>query len=345
MKKTRFSRRDMLTLAANVGFGCLAAGTLPLRAARAQGASVKLGLWSSAGPQTFGKATGSFQRAYAGKAGVDYIAVNAAPQILAAIASRSMDICNIGSAPMVGGFARKLPLSMVYVQKIITDSECLAVRADSGIASLDQLKGKRIGLPFNTSVHFAMLAALKTVDLRAADVRLINIKPDALAATWKRGDIDAAFIWRPVLGDLLADGGRILLETGDLARQGVRVFDGIVAGNEFKEKHPDLLLAYLVEYDRICAQYRDHPEEVVKVMANFLNMAPETTRAYIRSFHSLTPKEILGDDWMGRPGASDTGVLRALRAQGEFLVENGQIPRAPADYRPYVDASFVARMA
>lgn len=342
--KTRFSRRDMLALAANVGVCSLAGGMLAPGAARAQDASVKLGLWNSAGPQTYGKATQSFQKAYAGRAAVDYVSVNAAPQILAAIASRSMHVCNIGSAPMVGGFARRLPLSMVYVQKVITDSECLAVRADSGIDKLEQLKGKRIGLPFNTSVHFAMLAALKSVNLRPSDARIINIKPDALAATWKRGDIDAAFIWRPVLGDLLADGGRILLKTGDLAGQGVRVFDGIVAGNEFKEKHPDLLLAYLVEYERICAQYRDRPEAVVEVMATYLSMAPETTRAYIRSFHSLTPREILNAEWMGEPGAADTGVLRALRAQGEFLVESGQIPQAPADYRPYVDASFVARM-
>ena len=343
--KTRFSRRDMLALAANVGFFSLAGGMLPLHAARAEDAAVRLGLWSSAGPQTYGKATRSFEKTYAGQARVDYVAVNAAPQILAAIASRSMDVCNIGSAPMVGGFARRLPLSMVYVQKIITDSECLAVRADSGIERLDQLKGKRIGLPFNTSVHFAMLAALKTAGLGSQDVKIINIKPDTLAATWKRRDIDAAFIWRPVLGDLLADGGRILLKTGDLAEHGVRVFDGIVASNQFKEKHPDLLMAYLVEYERICAQYRDKPEEVVKEMATYLNLAPEITRAYISSFHSLTPQEILSDDWMGQPGAADTGVLRALRAQGEFLVGSGQIPQAPADYRPFVDASFVARMA
>jgi len=344
MTKTRFSRRDLLTLAANVGFGSVAAGLLPLRAARAQNAPVRLGIWSSAGPQTYGKATGSFQKAYEGRAPVEYVTVNAAPQILAAVSSRSMDICNIGSAPMVGGFARGLPLSMVYVQKSITDSECLAVRADSGIERLEQLKGKRVGLPFNTSVHFAMLAALQSVNLRASDVRLVNIKPDSLAATWKRGDIDAAFIWRPILGDLQADGGRILLETGDLARQGVRVFDGIVAGNEFKQKHPDLLLAYLIEYDRICTQYRDHPEEVVKIMATYLNLEPDTTRAYIRSFHSLTPQEILSDEWMGRPGAADTGVLRALRSQGQFLVDSGQIPKAPDDYRPFVDSSFVAKM-
>ena len=64
--------------------------------------------------------------------------------------------------------------------------ECLAVRKDAGINTLKDLKGKKIGMPFNTSVHFAMLAALKTVGLGPSDVTLINVKADSLLATWQR---------------------------------------------------------------------------------------------------------------------------------------------------------------
>ena len=44
-----------------------------------------------------------------------------------------MDICNVGSSPMVVGFAQGIKMSMVYVEKYITDSECLAVRKDASI--------------------------------------------------------------------------------------------------------------------------------------------------------------------------------------------------------------------
>ena len=53
--------------------------------------------------------------------------------MIAAIAGNSMDLCNIGSSPMVVGFAQGIKMSMVYVEKYITDSECLAVRKDAGI--------------------------------------------------------------------------------------------------------------------------------------------------------------------------------------------------------------------
>ena len=124
--------------------------------------------------------TGAFANAFGANVKTDFATVGAGSQVIAAIAGNSMDICNVGSSPMVVGFAQGIKMSMVYVEKYITDSECLAVRKDAGINSLKDLKGKKIGMPFNTSVHFAMLAALKTVGLDASDVTLINVKADSI---------------------------------------------------------------------------------------------------------------------------------------------------------------------
>jgi taurine transport system substrate-binding protein len=245
---------------------------------------------------------------------------------------------------MVVGFAQGIKMSMVYVEKYITDSECLAVRKDAGINSLKDLKGKKIGMPFNTSVHFAMLAALKTVGLSASDVTLINVKADSIQATWQRKDIDGAYIWHPVLGDLLADNGKLLLKTGDLAASGTLVFDGIVVRNEFKEKRPDLVLAYLKEYDRLAMMYEQQPQEVVKVLAPYLAMTPEKAMDYIKTFHPVPVKEMASDKWMGVPGAKDTGVLRTLQSQAEFLKSAEQLSTIPPSWAPYVDSTFLAKM-
>lgn len=337
-----FSRRDALKLIGNIGVITVAGGiTLPVRA---QQATAMLGHFGSANPQTFGKANGGFARAFGGKAKTDYVTVSSGAQVIAAVAGNSLDICNVGSSPMVVGFAQGINMSMVYVEKYITDSECLAVRKDAGINSLKDLKGRKIGLPFNTSVHFAMLAALKTVGLSASDVTLINVKPDSLLATWQRKDIDGAYIWHPVLGDLLAENGKLLLKTGDLAASGTLVFDGIVVRNEFKEKHPDLVLAYLKEYERLCTMYEKEPQEVVKVLSPYLQMTPEKTMEYIKTFHSIPAKELATTKWMGLPGAKDTGVFRTLQSQAEFLKSANQLSNIPPSWSPYVDSAFLAKM-
>ena len=339
------SRRDALRLLRNMGVATFAGGSLLCaRSLLAQQATAVLGHFGSANPQTFAKANGAFAKALGSNVKTDYVTVGAGPQVIAAIAGNSMDICNVGSSPMVVGFAQGVKMSMVYVEKYITDSECLAVRNDANIATMKDLKGKKIGLPFNTSVHFALLAGLKNAGLTKNDVTLINIKPDSLQATWQRKDIDAAYIWHPILGDLVTDNGRILLKTGDLAAQGTLVFDGIVVRNEFKQKHPDLVLAYLKEYDRLCQMYEKQPQEVVKVLSPYLSMTPEKTMDYINTFHSIPPKELASDKWMGMPGAKDTGVLRTLRDQADFLKSADQLPVVPASFEPFVDSTFLAKM-
>jgi taurine transport system substrate-binding protein len=341
----RFSRRDSLKLMFNIGVATFAGSAmLRSRYVFAQQVTAVLGHFGSANPQTFGKANEGFAKAFGSRVKTDYVTVGSGAQVIAAIAANSLDICNVGSSPMVVGFAQGIKMSMVYVEKYITDSECLAVRKDAGIDSLKDLKGKKIGMPFNTSVHFAMLAALKTVGLTASDVTLINVKADSILATWQRKDIDGAYIWHPVLGDLLADNGKLLLKTGDLAASGTLVFDGIVVRNDFKEKHPDLVLAYLKEYDRLCTMYEKQPQEVVKVLAPYLQMTPEKTMEYINTFHSIPPKELASDKWMGLPGAKNTGVMRTLQSQAEFLKAADQLTTIPPSWAPYVDSSFLAKM-
>jgi taurine transport system substrate-binding protein len=339
------SRRDFALLSANMAVASFAGGSLlGLRPAFAADDKAVLGHFGSANPQTFAKATGAFQKAMGDKEKIDFLTVSSGAQVISAMAGDSLDICNVGSSPMVVGFCNGLKISMVYVEKIITDSECLAVRNDSGIKTLKDLKGKSIGLPFNTSVHFAMLAALKTAGLKVTDVKLVNMKPDSITATWRRKDIDAAYIWHPVLGDLVAQDGKIIFTSGELKDHGTLVFDGIIVRNEFKERRPDLVLAYLKEYDRLCALYRENPEQVVAALSPYLSLAPEKTREYIKTFHSLSAKELASDKWMGLPGAKETGVLSTLRDQADFLKEADQVKAIPSSFAPFVDSSFLAKM-
>src|SRR5947208_5744952 len=329
------SRRETLRVLRNIGVATFAGGALLVpRKSTAQQATAVLGHFGSANPQTFGKATGAFAKAFGGNVKTDFVTVSAGPQVLAAIAGNSMDVCNVGSSPMVVGFGQGIKMSMVYVEKYITDSECLAVRKDAGINSLKDLKGRKIGLPFNTSVHFAMLAGLKNAGLTVSDVNLINLKADSVLATWQRKDIDGAYIWYPILGDCVADNGKILLKTGDLAASGTLVYDGIVVRNEFKEKHPDLVLAYLKEYDRLATMYEKQPQEVVKVLSPYLQMTPEKTMDYINTFHPVPVQELPSEQWMGLPGAKDTGVLRALQSQAEFLKAAERETETTANWPP-----------
>ncbi len=339
----KLTRRQFALLSANVGMASFVVAGLP-SAARAQQAVAKLGHFSSSNQQNFSKATGSMQAAMGEGVDVQYVGVTGGPQILTAMASDEMDLCNLGSSPMIVGFAKGLPISMIYVHKIIKGSEALCVKPDSGIETMADLKGKRIGCPFNTTVHFALLAGMKAAGLSASDATLINLNADAIPAAWDSGAIDAAYIWYPVLQLLEESGGRTIFSGADLIEDGTFVFDGIVVRDGFKEEHPDLVLAYLKELDRINGIYRDDPQQMASVMAPFLQIPEETAMTYAKKTHTLSPAEQLTDTWMGEPGATDTGVLNTIRQQADFLQDAGQVTSMPDNFAQFIDSSFLQKM-
>lgn len=345
-KQSSFNRRELGLIAANVGIAALASSALGIgQSVWAQDKTkVLLGNFPSANQINFSKATGSMQKAMGDKVNVEYVGVASGGQILTAMAGNSMDLCNIGCTPMAVGIANGLPVSMVYMHKALKDDECLIVRKDAGIKTLGDLKGKKIGCPFNTSVHFALIAGLKTVGLTASDVKLINLKGDGILPAWQRKDIDAAYIWNPVLGKLTEADGIVIFTTGDLVATGTAMFDAIVVRDAFKESHPDLVLAYLKELNRINLIYREKPTEVADVLSPYLQLPREVPLTIAKQTYTITPQEMLTDTWMGEPGSKTSGVARSLAAQAEFLKEADQIRAVPPDFSKFVDNSFVAKM-
>jgi sulfonate transport system substrate-binding protein len=81
----------------------------------------------------------------------------------------------------------------------------LVARRSAGIASLADLKGKRVMLPRNTSAHYFLVAMLRTVGLTEEEVELVNLPPaqggetgmDQMSDALARGDVDVISIWEP----------------------------------------------------------------------------------------------------------------------------------------------------
>src|ERR1035437_9933153 len=202
--KLNLSRRHFNLTAANMLVGSVAgASMLGTENAFAQDRQVNLGTFGSIDVQNYIRAKNAMAKTFGPATKVNFVTVRAGSEVIAAMAGNSLDMCNLGSSPMVVGYANGLQASLVYIYKNITDGEALVVQNSANIKKLADLKGKRVGLPFNTSVHFAALAALKTVGLGVNDVRLINMRADTIASAWSRREIDASYIWVPVIPQLV----------------------------------------------------------------------------------------------------------------------------------------------
>lgn len=345
--KLKLSRRDFTLTAAQMMVGSLAAGggLFGLGNAWAQQKTVKLGTFGSIDVQNYIRAKNAMAQTFGAGTQVDFVTVRAGSEVISAMAGSSLDMCNLGSSPMVVGYANGLKASLVYIYKNIIDSEALVVQNSANIKKLADLKGKRVGLPFNTSVHFAALAALKTVGLGPTDVTLINMRADTIASAWTRREIDASYIWVPVIPKLVEDGGTVLFKTGDLNATGLVMFDAFLVRDEFKQQNPDLVLAFLRDFERIAANFKQDPKDVVATMTKFLGVDEAAVMRSLNTFYPVPAKEQLTSKWLGKPGERNSTVVKTLQVQAEFLKETGQINALPADLNGLIDSSFVAKLA
>lgn len=72
------------------------------------------------------------------------------------------------------------------------------VRADSGIESIEDLKGKKIAINLvKSSFHYTWLMALENAGMSADDVTFVNLPFDQQEGALMRGDVDAIGLMQP----------------------------------------------------------------------------------------------------------------------------------------------------
>ncbi|MDX7421526.1 ABC transporter substrate-binding protein, partial [Klebsiella pneumoniae] len=81
-----------------------------------------------------------------------------------------------------------LPIEVFLLASQLGNSEALVVKKN--ITKPEDLIGKRIAVPFISTTHYSLLAALKHWGIKPGQVQIINLQPPAIIAAWQRGDID-----------------------------------------------------------------------------------------------------------------------------------------------------------
>ncbi|MBV8048437.1 MAG: taurine ABC transporter substrate-binding protein, partial [Paludibacterium sp.] len=164
-------------------------------------------------------------------------------EVIAAVASGDVVIGNIGSSPLAAAATRGLPIETFLVADQIGDAEALVVRNGSHIDKPQDLIGKKIAVPFVSTTHYSLLAALKHWHIDPAKVTILNLRPSEITAAWQRGDIDAAYVWDPALGKVKAS-GKVLTSSEQVAKWGAPTYDIWIVRKDFAQAHPEIVARF-----------------------------------------------------------------------------------------------------
>jgi taurine transport system substrate-binding protein len=316
--------------------------TLPPVHAEEVPSVVRFGYLNGPRPWILGKADGSFDKALGTK--VQWINFPNGPNEISAFAAGEVDIGRVGSVPTVSALARKVPVEVIAVSGVIATSERLISR--NGIDSVKALEGHAVGFPPGSTAHYGLLAALKVHGVDSAKVKLVPLKPGDLYAAWKRGDIDAAYVWGPFSHQLEADGGHQLLATKDLQANGYFLFNDFIVSKDFAKKYPQTVVNFLRTFADTVKRYKADPDGSANIIAKELDQDLVAVKDTLAGLVYPPLDEQLGVQWLGNgTNTADSVIAKGLSDTAKFLVDLGELrpEDVPPNFASLIDTSFIAK--
>ncbi len=262
----------------------------------------------------------------------------AGTDVIAAMASGDVVLSELGSSPLAIAASQGIDLQLIAFSDVIGKAESLIARNDAGIASVADLKGKRIAVPVGSTAHFSLMGALQHEGIAEADVTIMNMPPDQIAAAWEQGVIDAAWIWQPVQSEILKT-GTLIIGADQTAEWGFPTFDGWVVDREFGQANKDKIVAFLKEIDKANAAYLGDPaawtveSTEVQTLATATGADPAQVPGILEGFTFLPMATQVSDTWLG-------GAAATVKGTADFLKAAGRIDSVGEDYSGFVNAEF-----
>lgn len=315
------------------------AGALAFGSAFADDLKVTIGYQTVVEPSKVPQADGAYEKALGAQ--IDWRKFDSGADVIAAIASGSLDIGYVGSSPLAAAASRELPIQTFFVVGLIGESEALVARNGSGIEKVADLAGKKVAVPFVSTTHYSLLAALKHEGIDPKSVDILNLRPPEIAAAWERGDIDAAYVWDPALGQIKTS-GKVVVDSAKVAEWGAPTFDAWIVRTDFAEKHPDAVRDFAKVTGKAYAAFLADPAawsvsspEAGKI-ANITGAKLDDVPLLLKGYVFPTLEQQASDSFLGGE------TVKAVAATSEFLKEQGKIDAVLPDYGKYVTPKFVS---
>lgn len=149
---------------------------------QAQAVNVTVAYQTSAEPAKVAQADNTFAKESG--ATVDWRKFDSGASIVRALASGDVQIGNLGSSPLAVATSQQVPIEVFLLASKLGNSEALVVKKT--ISKPEDLIGKRIAVPFISTTHYSLLAALKHWGIKPGQVEIVNLQPPAIIAAWQR---------------------------------------------------------------------------------------------------------------------------------------------------------------
>jgi ABC-type nitrate/sulfonate/bicarbonate transport system substrate-binding protein len=189
------------------------------------------------------------------------------PPEAAAMAAGSIDF---GEADTSGieQVAARSPGVMWYIGDGATNYVALVVHKNSGIKTVADLKGRKVGgVTPNTAPTAVLQMALRNAGLTLQDIQGFNTTGPSEPAALERGAVDAVISYVPYTSQMLTVGTGVLITTASQVYGKSWPGGGVIVRPDFATAHPDVVVDLLRYVRRAEDLLRNDPEQAYKALA------------------------------------------------------------------------------
>lgn len=150
--------------------------------------------------------------------------------------------------------------------------------AAEDIKTIEDLRGKRIGVEAGVVDHYLLLLGLESAGMTADDVQIENLETGAASAAFASGQLDAVAVFAPFTTQALErEGSHTLFDSSDFPGS---IPDHLVVSRELIDERPEdlqkLVNAWFMTLDYI----EDNPDEAIAIMAERAGVSAEDYESY-----------------------------------------------------------------
>ena len=244
----------------------------------------------------------------------DYETFTTGPIQVQALGSGDLDFGYIGPGAMwlpASGRADIVALNtLTYADRVI---------AQPGIGSIQELRGKRVGVVDGTSGEMVLNLALQEAGMSKDDIEAVSMDAATIVSAFVSGEIDAAGLWYPAIDQIKAQVPDLteLASTEDVedAAFPTAFVSADGADRELTER--------VVRVLQRANDYRaGHEDEAIALSAAMLDRSEEEVRADAAHVETMTTEELVAVTEDG----TAAGWLEPL---AEFFVAAGSLEESP----------------
>ncbi|UYW30502.1 aliphatic sulfonate ABC transporter substrate-binding protein [Methylorubrum extorquens] len=206
---------------------------------------------------------------------VRWVEFSFGPPLLEALNLGAIDFGQTGDAPPI--FAQAAGANLVYAaaQPNGGSGSAILLPKGSSVATLADLKGKRVAFAKGSSAHNFTVAALEKAGLSYRDITPVLLAPADGAAAFAGGTIDAWTVWDPYFA--IAEegqGARILVQASDITPTN----NFFLANKGFAEERPEVLKAAIAALGEVAVWCEGNRPSVAASLSKITGVPLAATR-------------------------------------------------------------------